>query len=151
MIEKYIQKVNNNPFWGSDIIKAFYEGYGEKKCPLIIHYLILPIIMYKDTRQIFERITSKATLDNIIKQNALAFADLQDRIWKMERGTNMALINLDNCKQIVLKKDIEIKETIDYLKIEDDSKNILRSATYLGKVLSKYSTVDVFKILKVII
>ena len=150
MIEKHIKNINVNPFWGGIIIQAFHEGYNKEKCPLNLHYIILPLILFKDSRNLFESITVRASLVRIVNENQIVFSELQNRIWDMRRLTNMSLVNLNNSSAISLKNDVEIVETVDYLKLTGDTVPFLRAATYLGKLLREFNVLEVYKILKVV-
>lgn len=150
MIEKHIYKLNVNPFWGGLIIQSFYSGYDKPTCPLILHYIILPVIMYSETKKIFQNISKNASIDDLISNNKVAFLGLQERIWAMRDLTNMALINLENKKIIKLKAEVEIMKTEIYEKYQDEIKSYLRSANYLGKILKDNETQDIFKKLKII-
>jgi hypothetical protein len=150
MIDKHIKNININPFWGGIIIQAFHNGYNKEECPLNLHYTVLPIVMYKDSRKIFENITIRASLTKIVDENPITFSELQNRIWDMRRLTNMSLVNLNNSGKISLKSDVEIIETIDYQKFTGDTGPFLRAASYLGKLLRELSVLEVYKILKVI-
>jgi len=150
MIEKHIQKLNFNPFFTGLIFQAFYEGYEKKTCPLILHYLISPIIMFKETRNLFTSITKNAVLDKIVESNAISFLDLQYRIWKMKEHTNQSLINLHNTGKIELKNDINIIETINYVQYDDTLKSHIRSSHYLGILFKEFEVHEIYKIFKVI-
>ncbi len=51
MIDKYLNKLNVNPFWGGLIIQSFHAGYNNKDCSLLLHYIILPMVLYGDVRK----------------------------------------------------------------------------------------------------
>ncbi len=151
MIEKHINKVNVNPFFCSLIFQAFYNGYETKKCSILLHYLVLPFVMYSDIREIFSSITIRNNLENVVKSNKVAFADLQERVWTMKKLTDLTLINLHTQQKITLKVNIEIHESIDYEFYNADIKQYLRSASYVGKLFKGEDKTDIFKHLKVIL
>ncbi len=151
MIEKHINKVNVNPFFCSLIFQSFYKGYENEKCSILLHYLVLPFILYSDIREIFSSITVRNNLENVIKSNKVAFADIQDRVWTMKKLTDLTLINLHSQQKITLKADIEIHESVDYVYYNADIKQYLRSASYVGKLFKNEVKSDIFKHLKVIL
>lgn len=150
MIEKYLQKLNSNPFLIGLIFQSFYDGYGKSKCSILIHYVVTPIVLYKDSRILFSTITKNASLSKIIDDNTLAFIELQERIWKMKELSNLSLISLHNQGKIQLSGTVEINETIKYESFNVDLKDILRSAHYLGILFSDIEVHDIYKIFKVI-
>lgn len=150
MIEKHINKVNVNPFFASLIFQSFYNGYESDKCSILLHYLVLPLTMYSETRNIFSRVNVRNNLENIVKTNKLEFSDIQDKVWALKKLTNLTLINLHTQKCISLHANVEVYEKTNY---EDYSeiKDYLRSATYVGKLFKNETDADIFKHLKVII
>lgn len=150
MSEKHINKLNVNPFLGGIIMQAFYSGYEKRECPIMLHYIILPIILFGDIRNPLLSVNRNSTLANFVSQNKLSFIDLQDSVWTLKRLTNLSLIALHNKQQIILKNMVEVKEVIDYSSYNEDMKKYLRAATYLGMMLKKETIQDVYKILKVI-
>jgi hypothetical protein len=150
MIEKHIQKLNINPFLVGLIFQSFYNGYGREVCALNLHYIISPLIMYKDTCSLFSSITKNASLGKIIEENPIPLIELQTRIWKMRELTHLALINLHNQKKIELLKDVVVLETIFYEQNNSEFKIYLRSAHYLGILFKSFEAVDIYKIFKVI-
>ncbi len=150
MIEKYLQKLNSNPFLIGLIFQSFYKGYNKTKCSILIHYLVVPIVLYKDSRDLFSTITKNASLSKIIDDNSLSFIELQERIWKMKELSNLSLISLHNQGKIQLNGIVEINETLKYESLSVDFKDILRSAHYLGILFSDIEVKDIYKIFKVI-
>ncbi len=150
MIEKHIQILNANPFFCGLIFQSFYKGYEKENCPLLLHYLVLPIILFNDTRQILTEITKREDFNKFVNENKLTFIDLQTKIWNMQSITNSTLIYLHNHEKIKLKSDVEILQNLSYEKYFDDLKIYLRSAYYLGYLLKNEETQQIFKTLNVI-
>lgn len=150
MIDKYINKLNVNPFWGRLIIQAFHAGYNNKECSLLLHYIILPMVLYGDVRNSLLLINKNTTLTNFVSQNRANLIELQQHIWILRNPTNQALIVLHNKKYIQLKEYVEVIKTIDYNNYNDDMRKYLRAATYLGLMLKKETLLDVFRILKIV-
>ena len=150
MIDKYINKLNVNPFWGGLIIQAFHAGYNNKECSLLLHYIILPMVLYGDVRNSLLLINKKTTLTNFVSQNRANLIELQQHIWILRSPTNQALIVLHNKEYIQLKEYVEVIKTIDYNNYNDDMRKYLRAATYLGVMLKRETLLDVFKILKIV-
>lgn len=139
-----------NPFWCGYIFQSFYNGFEKKDCPIVLHYIVLPLILYEDTRKLFQSITKNASLSGIVEQNPIAFLDLQQRVWNLRKQANMSLINLHNINKIRLNSKVEILESVQYYQYNYEIKTYLRSANYLGKLIREHGTSEIFKILKVI-
>lgn len=150
MIEKHINKLNINSFLSGIVFKAFYAGYNEKECPLLIHYVILPMVLYGDLRKSLLAVNKNITLTNFVSQNKIHLIDFQQNLWSLKKLTNQSLIILHNKQSIILKDQVKIIETTDYNSYNEDIKKYLRASNYLGLMLKKEAVEDVYKILKVI-
>ncbi len=150
MIEKHFNKLSLNPFLISLIFQSFYKGYNKEFCKLPIHYIITPLIMYKESRDLFATITKNALLEKIIDENKTQLIELQERVWKMRELTHLSLIEMANSNKIELKANVKINEVIDYEKHNTDLKEYLRSAYYLGVLFKDFSIPDIYKFFKVI-
>ncbi len=150
MSERLIHKMNVNPFWGSLIFRAFYQGYGKPECALLYHYVILPMVLYSDLRVKLMRITKRATLSHFRYNNKLEFVDFQNRIWQQKHLTDLSLLVLANQQIVDLKQNVQIKQTFDFENYSADVKEYFRAACRLGVMLKKEPVKDVYKILNVI-
>jgi len=150
MIDNIIYKLNVNPFLNGLIIQAFYFGYEKKECPLLIHYIILPIILNGDLRQTLMSSNKNLSIDEFVKRTKVDLINLQDNLWKSRNMTNEALIVLHNNRQIKLSSTIQINETVNYINYNQDMKQYLRSATYLGVLLSNEPIENIYKSLNII-
>lgn len=150
MIEKHIQRINLNPFFTGLIFQAFYNGFTKKSCPLILHYLVPPLVMFKDSRELFTSITKNAVLSSIIESNPVSFFELQERVWKMKKHTNRSLINLHNTNKITLKENVQILETVNYEDSNQSNKTYMRSAHYIGVLFKEFEMHEIYKAFKVI-
>ena len=150
MIEKHIHKLNVNPFFSSYILLAFFKGYESKKCPLLLLYVVLPLILSGTSRKALNSINKANTLTNFTNKNKEILVDLQLQIWDLRKLTNMALVVLYNNNEIKLQNEIEILKTIDHNNYNDDLKSYFRAAYYLGILFNKETIQTIFKTLKII-
>ena len=150
MIERHLQKLNINPFFIGLVFQSFYQGYGKDSCPILLHYIITPLALYKESRDLFSSINRNASLSQIIEENQVALIELQERIWKTKELSNLSLISLHNQGKVQIKEDVIISEAIKYENYNVDFKNILRASHYLGLLFRDIETIDIFKIFKVI-
>ena len=151
MIEKYIQVLNTNPFFCGLILQSFYKGFGKKHCDILLQYLVLPIVLYGETRKTLSEINIKTDLDRYVEKNKLSLLELQDRIEQFKKLTNLAMIYLHNKAKIKLDAEIEVIESINYETFSDDLKNYLKASYYLGCLLSNSDTPSICKTLNVIL
>lgn len=102
---EHLYTLYNNPFFLSPIIVRFYQSYsGKQPNDLLLSYLILPIVLYEDSRLVllrrkkdlrvylnFARKVEVSKADNIeIKKNNKLFG-LPDRVDEFKHLTNLSL------------------------------------------------------------
>lgn len=150
MIDKQFQTLNCNSFIVGTIFQAFYEGYNNEFCPISLHYIVAPIIMYKDTRELFTKVNKNSSLGKIFKENQVPFIEFQERLWKMRKLTHLSLIGLHNQDKIELTSEVRIIETINYENSKIDLKPYLRAAYYTGLLFKDFNEVDIYKIFKIV-
>lgn len=151
MIEKHIQILNSNPFLCGLILQSFYNGLGKKECDILLQYLVLPIVLYGETRKTLTEINIRTDLEKYVDKNKLSLLELQNRIDQFKNLTNQALIYLHNHKKIKLDSTIEVIEPVNYETYSNDLKNYLRASHYFGNLLSNSDTITVYKTLNVIL
>lgn len=150
MIDKQLQTLSCNPFILGSIFQAFYEGYGKEFCPISLHYIITPIVMYKETRDLFSTANKNSSLSKIIKENPIPLIELQVRLWKMRKLTNLSLITLHNAEKIELTSRAKVIQPLKYELIRSDVKPLLRSAHYLGIFFQEFDDIDIYRLFKIV-
>lgn len=150
MIEKHIHVIDVNPFLGGLIFQAFYKGYEGEECSVLIHYLILPMVMYSEMREVLCKLTKRHSLESVIKNNRISFLGLQERIWSMRHLTNLTLTNLSSQNNIIFGEKVEILNRLNYSGSNESIREYLKAAYYLGVLFKSEKIPDIFKHLKVI-
>ncbi len=151
MIEKHIQTLNANPFFGAMIIQAFYKGFGKAQCSIVLHYTILPMIFFGETRKSLSIINIRTDLSKFVELNKVSLLDLQVRIEQFKNLTNQTLIYLHNHNKIKLDSEVSIIEPLTFDEYSDDMKIYLRASHYFGYLLANEEISTVFKNLNVIL
>jgi len=148
---EHIELLMKNPYSGSEIITHFASGFGEKEIPLHLFYLVLPLVLYKPSRQVFSNINHNNHLSLILKDNREIAANFQNRISEMKELTNLSLIVATNRNWIQIDTNVTLINSLDYNKSLEKIKEIHRAAHYFGIILHKEkSYVHVFKHFKVL-
>jgi len=148
---EHIEILMKNPYDGSEILSHFASGYNKNDIPLEIFYLVLPLILNKQTRDIFAAINKNNDLSNIIKQNRSISANFQNKVRSLKDLTNLSLIVAHNNKQLEVSNTVDINKALDYNKSNINKKEAHRAAYYLGFILSlEKSHIQIFKKFKVL-
>ncbi|MDR7319699.1 three component ABC system middle component [Brevibacillus nitrificans] len=150
----HIQNLSINPFFGSQLIQHFLSGYGEKFVPTVLVYLVMPMIYYRPSRNLLVTAKKNSTLFTLFKDDSekvVALGGLQERVLFFENVTNQGIIVAFNERSInITTEGIQLLRKASYKDIEyTDVKTFFRAAYYLGKLVSKMDTVNVFRLLGV--
>lgn len=158
-----IQTLSLNPHYFSMLIQSFLTGYA-RECEFNLALFVIPILQYKNTRNVLKTANAKSRIDTIFASNnhigkteisgASKFAGFFERVAYFESYSKEAIIILFNEKKIEIKKSkILLRQELDYKKCiggdkEDPIKIWLRSAYYLGQIFSKSSKFDIISFLR---
>ncbi|ANS76972.1 hypothetical protein AWM70_22270 [Paenibacillus yonginensis] len=144
----HIEILMYNPFFLSKIIHSFLTGY-KKEVDLKTIFYVLPIIMYKDSRDRLNNARTDSTLYSLFSKEIIMkeyntklnskftlnhVAELfQDYI----EPTKQSIIILANQKNIRFQSSIVLLEDFEYNKIAPSIREYFKSAYYLGQIFSK--------------
>ncbi len=141
-----IEKLSLNPYWLSNIICHFIEGYGNK-APFELVYLAIPLILRGEPRNGLCKLNTTSTIYSAFlddKDKRKRITALQYYVEVYKEFVNPAFIvyaNKGNDFGIKLTN----KNIYDYKKERDKTtRNYLKAAHNLGNVFSKEKTQDCF-------
>lgn len=151
MLNKNLRVLTSNPHFYSALIQSFLTGYA-KPCEIRLVFFVLPIILYKDSRDKLITASSRSRLDTIfhssvsinkdtnkhqLSGNALFFG-FYDRYNSLQADCKTALIILSSEEKLAFNNNmIHLIKDIRYRNFEADTQKWLRAAFYLGSILSK--------------
>lgn len=148
---EHIQTLTVNPFFCSSILVHFFSGYGQRDIPISLTYFVLPLILNKRTRNIFNEINKRTTFFDIIKNNKSLLIDLQDKTEKLKKVTNLSLIVAHNNNQIIIAEEIKLLQNLDYKTEDTELQEFYRSSYYLGYVFgSEKNFINIFQFINTI-
>lgn len=142
-----------NPFLMQGVLQNFLEGYGGEAEFDIIFY-VLPIILYKESRDKLSTANSKSRVDTLFgnkdkleydsKKKISAMTRLggfTERFNKLQELTKQTIIVLCNENKIELREKIVLLKQDNYgdYKGSTEHKATLKAAYYLGVVFSRTS------------
>jgi hypothetical protein len=146
MSSEYIKTLSLNPFFGSKIIAHFVAGYG-KEIDLPLTYLVLPFVLYEPSRSVLKSAVSKSSIYTLFldKDKQPNVAGIEKRYEVFKELSKQSLIVAYNENLLVVKDKVSICGNP--LKYQDEKnlyvKQYYRSAHYLGRIFSGYTTFDV--------
>jgi hypothetical protein len=149
---EYLKVLSLNPFLMGKILQNFLKGYGSSIEFKLIFY-VLPIILYKDSRDKLSTAKKSSRIDTLFggrqdfsedgtlklsgKVNLSGFLE---RFQELKELTKQTLIVLSNEEKIRIGNEIILIQEDNYQKYYGNIKSMLKSAFYLGIVLSKATT-----------
>lgn len=133
-----------NPAFCGEILRRFIKAYNdnsENKTSFLLCFIVLPIVLHKETREQLPKTTNTHLLTWIDSKDAL-FIDFPNRVRDMKPYTNESLMFLLNQQAIIFNKESKI-ETVTFRKKKfngegtAEAEEILKKAEFLGKWLTK--------------
>ncbi|SFJ42626.1 three component ABC system middle component [Olleya namhaensis] len=133
-----------NPAFCGEILRRFIKGYNDKsdnKASFILCFIVLPLVLHKETREELPKTTANHLLTWIDSKDAL-FINFPNRVKDMKPYTKEALMFLLNQEAIFFNEESKI-ETVSFRKKKfngegiEEVEEILKKAEFLGKWLTK--------------
>lgn len=141
-------QVFNNPFLLYPILVSFYKNLLNVNSNLLLAYVVFPLVLSKDGQNILKNLKSTSSILKLQAENKVLIFRLNARIDEYKMLTNNCIqYCLDN--EYLLLDGVNVKVgrpiSLDLKKYELCLS--VRCAERLGRVLSNYDVVDVFKFL----
>ncbi|QUL53368.1 hypothetical protein KDC22_23625 [Paenibacillus tritici] len=144
---QHIETLMYNPFFLSKIIQCYLTGYNKESDLKPIFY-VLPIVMYKDSRDRLNSARSDSSLYSIFSKEVpfkdynnsklnskFSLSQVAELFDDYIEPTKMAIIILENNKKIKFSKKIKLTERLEYNKTHPLIRDYFKSAYYLGHIL----------------
>ena len=133
-----------NPAFCGEIMRRFIKAYNdksEKKTSFLLCFIVLPIVLHKETREQLPATTNSHLLTWIDSKDAL-FIDFPNRVRDMKSYTKETLMFLLHQKAIQFNEDSTL-EVYSFRKKKfngedtEEVEHILKKVEFLGKWLTK--------------
>jgi len=157
----HIETLSYNPIFLSKVIQSFMTGY-KKEVDIKTTFYILPIVMYKDSRDKLNSARSNSTLYSIfskeddfedygIKLNTrFCLNQIADMFDDYIEITKQSIIVLSNRNKISFDGSrISLLEKFEYKKSPDLIREYFKSAYYLGQILTKIELIEFEEFLEI--
>ncbi|MGS5019209.1 three component ABC system middle component [Paenibacillus sp. JJ1683] len=143
---QHIETLMYNPFFLSKIVQAFLTGYN-KEVDLKKIFYVLPIVMYKESRDRLNTARSNSTLYSIfskevqfndynLKLNSkFSLSQVADLFEEYIDATKKSIIILGSQRKIKFKTKIILLDKLDFKGIPVSVREYFKSAHYLGVIL----------------
>ncbi|APC39966.1 three component ABC system middle component [Clostridium estertheticum] len=149
----HIETLVYNPIFLSKVIQSFMTGYGKDVDIKTIFY-VLPIVMYKDSREILNSARSNSTLystfskdndfDNYgLKLNTKFCLNQITGIFDdYIEITKQSIIVLSNQHKILFNGKVSLLEKFEFKKSPNLIREYFKAAYYLGIILNKIEVIE---------
>ena len=133
-----------NPAFCGEIMRRFIKAYNDKseeQTSFLLCFIVLPILLHKDTREQLPKTTNTHLLTWIDSKDAL-FMDFPNRVKNMKAYTKETLMFLLSQQAIIFNAESKIEATTFRKKKfngeeTEEAEEILKKAEFLGKWLTK--------------
>ena len=161
-MSKIVENLNilyNNPFILTPIIVKFYENYeGKQSKDMLLSYLILPLVLYEDSKCVLLNKNTKRDLRTFInyrikedlkrnkkeiKKNNKLFG-LPDRVDEYKEMTNLCLQYAFDSGSLQLQSDLSIKFLEYKYKADNSLVEYLKVAENLALLLKKEKITHIY-------
>lgn len=143
----YIKRLSMNPHFYSLLIQSFLSGY-EKPCEIKLTFMAIPILLYAKSREKLINANKRSRIDTLFQSSQIIFENkisgktrlsgYVDRYNLLKQYCKEAITILSSEKKIVLKDHkIFLIQKIDYKNFNENIREWIRCAFYLGVVFSK--------------
>ncbi|MEO3944075.1 three component ABC system middle component [Gorillibacterium sp. CAU 1737] len=157
---QHIETLMYNPFFLSKIIQSFLTGY-KKEADLKTIFYVLPIIMYKDSRDRLNTARIDSTLYSIFLRE-VEFTDYNSKLnskFTLSQvaelfeeyidTTKKCLLILGSQKSIQIKEKIVLLEQFDYKKTPPSIREYFKSSHYLGVIFGNIEILELENFLEI--
>lgn len=148
-MSKYIDsiyKTHNNVFIFTPLIVNFYNNLEVTQKNILLAYLVLPMTLHKDSRNILKNVKVTSSIHTYRKKKDNLFG-LPERVQNYKEITNNCLQYALNQKWLQMNEDL----SIDMLKNQDNNLGGLdisyRASSNLYKVFKNMEVVTIYKLL----
>jgi len=144
----HIETLMYNPIFLGKVIQSFMTGY-EKDVELKTLFYVLPIIMYKDSREKLNRARSNSTLYSLFTKDEdfkdygaklntkFCLNQISDMFYDYIEITKKSVIVLANQQKIFLNGKVILIEVFEYKKTSTLIREYFKAAYCLGRILTQ--------------
>lgn len=141
-----IYRLYNNPFILTPIIVEFYSNNISKEKDILLSNLILPIVLFEESRDALQVANSQRSLITFRRKNNNRIFGLQERVSEYKYLTTVCLQHAIANKFIEVTKELSVKVKN---KIECDSSLVksYKASSNLAKMFNNYDIVSIYRLL----
>ena len=149
---KDIRLLSYNSFFCSELIRYFLKGFDKEECDINLLYLLLPLVLYQDTRKILSY-TKKNNFNDVFEDKDITH--VAKYIERLKELTNDSLILICHKNYVTINQNIlqlHYSKEISYTKYSQDSilREYYKSAYKLGALFTNSRTIDIYIKLRII-
>lgn len=136
--------IHNNPFIFAPIFVEFYRGCILKEKSLLLSYLVLPIVLPKESRGFLSRAKSTSTVATLLRHREY-LEGLEERISEYRDLTNQAIRYAVDAGMIRIEADLSVKVICDECDYSLSPLAAPRAARRLGTLFEPYDIPTIYR------
>ncbi|WP_417600544.1 three component ABC system middle component [Owenweeksia hongkongensis] len=145
---KEVKALTYSPFWCANLIPHYLSGCPNNEISFELMFLLLPFVLDRDSREILDSSISTSTiysafLDGVDGRSSLA--GIEERYIDFKELTRQTLVVAANRGTIDISVKVSGRKVANYTEEKDTFiREFYKAAKYLGQILSKETTLDLF-------
>ncbi|PSV96978.1 hypothetical protein CTM91_19180 [Photobacterium aquimaris] len=140
----HIESFHYNAYLLAPILERFYEFSIEKDKNILLSYLVLPLLLYPESRNKLKTANIKSSIYTIFSDQTILYG-LNERIENFSAITNKCLLLLVNEGSIKINESMSVTYLSKKMDMSLCNKDIVRASKNISILFNSHEIVEVFR------
>jgi hypothetical protein len=136
--------IHNNPFIFAPLFVEFFRNVPPVPNSILLSYLVLPLVLPKDSRTFLSNATSTSTLVTFLRKRSF-LEGLNERISEYRKLTNQSLRHAADLNLLEIGNDLAIRALVSICDASYAPTNTPRASRRLGILFSGYDIPTIYR------
>lgn len=142
---EYTYQLYNNPFVLTQLLLSFYKNYQRKENDILLAYLILPLVLYPQSRDSIVNANIRSSILKI-SENKNCISGLANRVAEYKQITNLCIQQAIDNKLIELR-NMSVVVINNVCNTDPELNKSIKAASNLVKVFGSLDVVTIYRLL----
>ena len=138
----------NNPFIFGPLFPPFYKSFGEKPRSILLSYLILPIVLYPESRTFLVHAKSTSSIHTMVKKRDRIYG-IDERIAEYREFTNISVQYAIDIGVFQLTDSLSVHVKSNWPGGPLCSPDSIKAASRLGQLFTPFDIPTIYRLLGV--
>ncbi|KJF95207.1 three component ABC system middle component [Photobacterium angustum] len=140
----HIESFHYNAYLLAPIIEKFYEFSKEREQNILLSYLVLPLILYPESREKIKYANVNSSIYTIFSEQSITYG-LDERIKTFSSITNKCLLLLSNEEAIKINDSMSVTYITKKLDSVLSNKDVMRATQRIAVLFNSHEIVEIFR------